>query len=102
MSSTTRALSRVLTEGLLVKTVTLFAALPIAALAFAVAPLSSARAARPTTYTATPAPRHHATASATVSLMLNGDAATITEHFSGLSATFRGAPYPHVQHNHIN
>jgi len=102
MSSTTRALSRVLTEGLLVKTGTLFAALPIAALAFAVAPLSSASAASPTTYTATLAPLNHATGSGTVSLMLNGDVATITEHFSGLAATFSGAPYPHVQHIHIN
>ena len=35
-------------------------------------------------------------------LTLNGSQATITEHTSGLAATFSGNPYPHVQHIHIN
>jgi hypothetical protein len=34
-------------------------------------------------------------------LTLNGSQATITEHATGLAATFSGAPYPHVQHIHI-
>ncbi len=41
-------------------------------------------------------------ASGTVTLSLNGSQATITEHTSGLAATFSGKPYPHVQHIHIN
>ena len=40
-------------------------------------------------------------ASGTLMLTLNGDQATITEHTSGLAATFSGNPYPHVQHIHI-
>jgi hypothetical protein len=39
-------------------------------------------------------------ASGTLTLSLNGDVATISEHVSGLAATFMGAPYPHVQHIH--
>jgi hypothetical protein len=35
-------------------------------------------------------------------LQLNGSQATITEHVTGLAATFNGAAYPHVQHIHIN
>ena len=34
-------------------------------------------------------------------LTLDGDQATITEHATGLAATFSGNPYPHVQHIHI-
>jgi hypothetical protein len=34
-------------------------------------------------------------------MSLNGSTATITEHVSGLAATFSGAAYPHVQHIHI-
>jgi hypothetical protein len=41
-------------------------------------------------------------ASGTLMLTLNGSQATITEHTSGLAATFSGNPYPHVQHIHIN
>ncbi len=35
-------------------------------------------------------------------LTLDGDQATITETASGLPETFNNAPYPHVQHIHIN
>ena len=41
-------------------------------------------------------------ASGTVMISLNGSQATITEHTTGLAATFSGSPYPHVQHIHIN
>ncbi|MGI8450879.1 MAG: hypothetical protein ACR2MP_27605 [Streptosporangiaceae bacterium] len=41
------------------------------------------------------------TGSGTVTLQLNGDQATVTEHVSGLAASFAGKPYPHVQHIHI-
>ncbi len=34
-------------------------------------------------------------------LTLNGSTATITEHVSGLAASFNGQPYPHVQHIHV-
>ncbi len=40
-------------------------------------------------------------ASGTLMVTLNGSQATITEHTSGLAATFSGNPYPHVQHIHI-
>ena len=40
-------------------------------------------------------------ASGTFMMSLNGSTATITEHVSGLAATFSGNPYPHVQHIHI-
>lgn len=51
-------------------------------------------------YQATLNPLNHATASGSFMLQLNGDQATITEHVSGLAASFMGAPYPHVQHIH--
>jgi hypothetical protein len=39
--------------------------------------------------------------SGTFMMTLNGSTATITEHVTGLAATFNGSPYPHVQHIHI-
>lgn len=69
-------------------------ATPVAALA---------QSSGPTTYTAnlTPVPLNGANnASGSLTLALNGSQATITEHVSGLAATFKGAPYPHVQHIH--
>lgn len=53
-------------------------------------------------YQATLAPLNQSTASGTLMLTLNGDQATVTEHATGLAATFNNAPYPHVQHIHIN
>lgn len=56
-----------------------------------------------TTYTATlkPVPKNGQTsASGTLKLVLTGTTATITEHVSGLAATFTGKPFPHVQHIH--
>jgi hypothetical protein len=44
---------------------------------------------------------NHSGASGTFMLSLNGSQATITEHVTGLAATFGGKPYPHVQHIHI-
>lgn len=44
---------------------------------------------------------NHSSGSGSVTLALNGSKATITEHVSGLAATFAGKPYPHVQHIHI-
>jgi hypothetical protein len=41
-------------------------------------------------------------ASGTFMMTLNGSTATITEHVSGLAASFNGQPYPHVQHIHID
>lgn len=57
----------------------------------------------PTTYVATlkPVPLNgQTTASGTLKLVLTGTTATITEHVSGLAATFTGKPFPHVQHIH--
>lgn len=44
---------------------------------------------------------NHSSASGNVMISLNGSQATITEHVTGLAATFGGKPYPHVQHIHI-
>lgn len=74
---------------------------PAAAVAAAAFALPSASAAETTSYQATLNPLNHATGSGTVMLTLNGNQATITEHVSGLAATFSGMPYPHVQHIHI-
>jgi hypothetical protein len=60
-----------------------------------------ASAADATSYQAQLAPLNHSTASGTVMIQLNGSQATVTEHVSGLAATFSGKPYPHVQHIHI-
>lgn len=43
---------------------------------------------------------NHQDASGTLSLTLNGNKATITEHTDGLAKTFMDAPFPHVQHIH--
>lgn len=81
------------------------ALLPLAAVAvgagmFAMA--GSAYAATPaTSFQATLSPLNHSSASGTLTLSLNGSQATITEHVTGLAATFGGNPYPHVQHIHI-
>ncbi len=67
----------------------------------AVAAPSSAFAADTSSYQATLKPLNHSTGSGDFMLTLNGNKATITEHFTGLAATFSGDPYPHVQHIHI-
>jgi hypothetical protein len=72
-------------------------ALGIAAMAMP----GAAFAAGSSSYQATLNPLNHSTGSGSVMLSLNGSQATITEHFSGLAATFGGKPYPHVQHIHI-
>lgn len=36
-----------------------------------------------------------------MTLTLDGNEATVTESWTGLASTFKGAPYPHVQHAHI-
>jgi hypothetical protein len=70
----------------------------VGALAVAAGPAVAAS----TSYQATLAPLNHSTASGTLMLTLNGDQATVTEQVTGLAATFNNAPYPHVQHIHIN
>ena len=76
------------------------AVLGLAALAV---PLSGTAAASTTasSYQATLNPLNHATASGDFMMSLSGTTATITEHVTGLAATFGGAAYPHVQHIHI-
>lgn len=68
------------------------------------APLTAhAQATGTTNYTATlsPVALNKSTGSGTLSLALTGNSAVITEHVTGLAATFSGAAYPHVQHIHI-
>ena len=84
------------------KTLALLGApLAVGAAALIVMP-GSAGAASGTNYQATLNPLNHSTASGSFSLQLNGNQATITEHVSGLAASFGGKPYPHVQHIHID
>ena len=79
----------------------LFAA-PSAALGIAMLAMPGiASASDATSYQAQLGALNHSTASGTVMIALNGSQATITEHVSGLAATFSGKPYPHVQHIHI-
>lgn len=77
------------------------AALGAAGLALAL-PAATAGAAAATSYQATLSPLNHSKASGTLMLTLDGSTATITEHVSGLAATFAGNPYPHVQHIHVD
>jgi hypothetical protein len=72
--------------------------------AFGVAVLAmpgAASAAGSSSYQAQLNALNHASGSGSMMISLNGSQATITEHFSGLAATFGGNPYPHVQHIHI-
>jgi hypothetical protein len=77
------------------------AVLGAAGLALAL-PAATAGAAAATSYQATLNPLNHSNASGTLLLSLDGSRATITEHMSGLAATFGGNPYPHVQHIHVD
>lgn len=76
---------------------------PLAAVAAPLAFASSpALAASGTSYQATLNPLNHSTGSGTATVTVNGNQATITESWMGLASTFSGAPYPHVQHIHID
>ncbi|SEM18407.1 hypothetical protein [Streptacidiphilus jiangxiensis] len=74
-------------------------ALPLTAFS---ASAASAQSSGSTTYMATLNPLNHASGSGMLMLQLNGSQAVITEDVNGLAATFMNAPYPHVQHIHIN
>jgi hypothetical protein len=78
------------------------ALVPLAAAAIGVmmTPISSASADSGTTYGATLTALNHSSGSGMLTLTLNGNSATINEHWSGLAPSFSGAPYPHVQHIH--
>lgn len=58
-------------------------------------------AAAGTSYQAQLNPINGAGASGSFMLTVDGSTATVTEHVSGLAASFNGKPYPHVQHIHI-
>jgi hypothetical protein len=74
--------------------------LPLAAAAIPLALAAAPATAAGTSYQATLNPLNHASGSGRLTLTLNGNQATVTESWSGLAATFNGAPYPHVQHIH--
>ncbi|GAB3799551.1 hypothetical protein GCM10028798_12900 [Humibacter antri] len=76
-------------------------ALALGAVALSAAPAMAATGTD-AGYQATLAPLNGSTASGTVMVMVSGDQATVTEHVTGLAATFNGKPYPHVQHIHID
>ncbi|MEU8960813.1 hypothetical protein AB0C89_03780 [Streptomyces sp. NPDC048491] len=78
---------------------------PVALLALPLAltgPTASAQSSDSTTYMATLKPLNHATGSGMLMLQLTGSKAVITEDVKGLAGTFMKAPFPHVQHIHIN
>ncbi|GAA4228199.1 hypothetical protein GCM10022254_17700 [Actinomadura meridiana] len=75
-------------------------ALAAAATAASATTTQSARAESTTTYQAMLDPLNNQSGSGSLTLRLTGDQAVITEHFSGLAATFNGGPFPHVQHIH--
>ena len=80
----------------------LLLAAPVAAIGLAALTMpGAASAADSTAYQATLNSINHSSASGSLMLSLNGSQATITEHVTGLAATFGGKPYPHVQHIHI-
>lgn len=62
--------------------------------------LASTAMAASMTYRATLEPLNNSGASGSVTVVLNGNQAKITEEVSGLAAEFDGKPYPHVQHIH--
>ena len=80
---------------------------PLAAAAVTAAVALPAQASSSsTTYGATLRPLNHASGSGSLMLTMNGNmakvsVAKVTEHWSGLAASFGGAAYPHVQHIHI-
>jgi hypothetical protein len=78
------------------------AALPVAVVALSTVPASTALAqgSGTTTYQATLKPLNNQNASGTLTLVLDGSSAKITEHVNGLAAMFNGAAFPHVQHIH--
>ena len=77
------------------------AALPLLAATSASAAAPASTGGTMYSATLTPVPLNGQTsAKADVMIMLNGSQATITEHASGLAATFMGAAFPHVQHIH--
>ncbi|MGH3471929.1 MAG: hypothetical protein ACRDPG_07775 [Nocardioidaceae bacterium] len=76
--------------------------LAAAAITMAIAPMATASSANGTTYGASLSQINHSGGSGMLTLTLKGRTATINEHWSGLAATFSGAPYPHVQHIHID
>ena len=73
-------------------------AMSVGGMLLAAAPAGAATVA----YQATLSPLNGSTASGSLMITLDGDQATITEHATGLAASFNNAPYPHVQHIHID
>ena len=68
---------------------------------FAVNPAPAQAAGTTTSFEANLQALNNSGASGTLMLTLSGDQATVTEHATGLAATFSGSAYPHVQHIHI-
>jgi hypothetical protein len=79
----------------------LVGAVLIAMLSLAAVPMT-AKADSPITYTAALKPLNRSGGSGTLTIKLTGNQAQVSEHFTGLAATYKGAPYPHVQHIHID
>jgi hypothetical protein len=78
--------------------------LPLAAAAvpFALLATAPANADEGTTYQTTLNPLNHSSGSGMAMVTLTGDTADVKLSWSGLAGTFNGAPYPHVEHIHID
>jgi hypothetical protein len=75
-------------------------AVAIAAVAFPLLGMAAASADTGSSYQTQLQALNGSGASGTVMIQLKGNQATVTEHVTGVAATFNGNPYPHVQHIH--
>ena len=82
------------------KAIRMLVPLAAAAVPLAMIPGAAFAGSGGTQYQATLNPINHSSGSGTLTLTLNGNAATINENWSGLAPSFGGAAYPHVQHIH--
>lgn len=87
-------------KGNVMKKKLLVSLTPVAAVCVAAMGMPSAVAAGSTNYQATLDSINHSNGSGSLSLALNGNKATVTEHVSGLAAKFGNGAFPHVQHIH--
>ncbi|MGH3411933.1 MAG: hypothetical protein ACRDPH_02495 [Marmoricola sp.] len=83
------------------KAVRLLAPLAVAAVPLALAPGASF-ASGGSTYQTTLNPLNNQSGSGMATVQLHGNSATVTVDYTGLATTFKGGPFPHVQHIHID
>lgn len=77
------------------------APLAAGALTLAMSPLAAAHADTGTTYQTRLDPLNGSGGSGMLTLSMNGNQVTVDESWQGLASSFKGQPYPHVQHIHV-